>query len=496
MSRLLASLAVFSSVVCIAGAATTSCPASAGDLVTVDTAADNARGTVWLVQMASKAKRSRTTVPRTQTVDANKSSSSDADLKTRHNESNASKARNNESNASKVKRAGAMLPRTQVVDANTSLSSNTESRAMNNDPNSRLLQDEFVFDRGSMLALGLSGKPLLMQAGSNLTAGAATKLDTSDASVIFYAMIIMIIVYFVLGGWMLNAGKDEGVTWETSLRNVYSRASWPMPPPDVLEQALPAISGFMLGLSDEFPLLISTKGLEERTKRVKGMGGWFASWLSSKPSNVAWSLDILSNKQKTVFTVRQMRYTDGSLGHLEVVGSHGGRPDSCLARMDSKLMLYKEDGTELGKLVKKQSGAYELAESATGRHRWLVTPTLETEGLESFTFTWRPRRNVIASVSRGHHQHAGFLKVMTSKGVDAVLVTLCVIGLFVFRIDCNDEALPPEPKPQSTDQAQTSPGVDPKARHDWNEGGFAGSLLQQPVQKPAQKSSGASLFQC
>lgn len=473
------------------GAAATSCSASAGDLLTVDTAADTARGTVWLVQMASKAKRPGTTKPRTQAVDANRSFSSDTDFEDM----------NNESNASKAKRPGTTLPRTRTVDANSSLSSDTDSKVMKNESNSRLLQEEFGFDQGGMLAFELSRKPLLMQAGSNLTLGTASKLDTSDASVIFYAMIIMILVYFLLGSWMLDSGKDESETWETSLRNVYSRAPWPMPSPDALEQALPAISGFMLGLSDEFPLLIPMKGLEERTKQMKSTGGWFASWFSSKPpSKVAWSLDILSNKQKTLFTVRQMKYTDGSLGYLEVVGSYGGRPDSCLARMNSELMLHKEDGTEFGKLVKKQSGAYELAEHATGRHRWLVTPTLETEGLESFTFTWRPRRVVMASASRGHHQHAGFMKVMTSKGVDAVLVTLCVIGLFVFRIDCDDEQLPPEPEPRPTAQAQTSPRVDPKTRHDWTEGGSAGSLLQQPVrsaeQKPVRKSSGSSLFQC
>eukprot|EP00930_Biecheleria_cincta_P001063 TRINITY_DN102229_c0_g1_i1.p1 TRINITY_DN102229_c0_g1~~TRINITY_DN102229_c0_g1_i1.p1 ORF type:complete len:453 (+),score=63.67 TRINITY_DN102229_c0_g1_i1:78-1436(+) len=452
MYRWLVALTAISSLCCMAGTSPTSCSASAGDLVTVETAADNAPGTVWLVQMTSKAKRPETTAP--------------------------------------------------------------ASQVMNNESNARSLHEEFAFDQTGMLASELSQKPLLMQAGSNSTAGRTTKLDTTDASVMFYAMVLMIILYFLLGGWMLNGGKDESVTWESSLRNVYSRARWPIPSPDVLEQVLPAISGFMVGQSADLPLLIPLKGLEERTKQMKSMGGWFASWFSSKASKVAWTLDIKSNKKTTVFTVRQMKYADDSLGHLEVVASYGGRPDACLARIDSKLMLYKEDGTEFGKLVKKQSGAYELAEHATGRHRWLVTPTLETEGLESFTFTWRPRRNVIASVTRGHHQHAGFMKVMMAKGVDAVLVTLCVIGLFVFRIDCEHGHSPPkstdktsaspraespEPGSKSTDRTQASPRVGSDTGQGWTEG-FAGSLLQQPVRNPGQtpagKSSVASLFQC
>lgn len=489
MSRWLAAFVVYSSSRCVAGAAESCSPASAGDLVTVETAADTGGGaTVWLVQMTSKAKRPAANLSQMQT---NESLSRQISLEVVNQESSSRLLHEKFAfDHGAIPTLQAQL--TQEHSLMQAGSNSTTRGAADFDAADSGLQEPSSMQAGLNSTARSAAKfdiadaglqvPSLMQAGSNATA--AAKLDTADAGVMFYAMVIMILFYFVLGGWMLASGKDDNLTWETSLRNAYSRAHWPLPRPDVMEQVLPAISGFMVGFNDEFPLLIPIKGLEERTNQAKNVGGWFANWFSPKPSKVAWSLDILSNKQKNLFTVRQMKYSDGSLGHLEVIGHYGGRPDSCLARMDSKLTLYKEDGTEFGRLVKKQSGAYELAEHATGRHRWLVTPTLD-EGSESFTFTWRPRRNVMASVSRGHHQHAGFMKVMTSKGVDAVLVTLCVIGLFVFRIDREEES-EPAPKLQSTGQTQASSKAGPRDRYDGAQG-FAGSLLQQPAQSPWDK---------
>lgn len=178
------------------------------------------------------------------------------------------------------------------------------------------------------------------------------------------------------------------------------------------------------------------------------------------PENVAWQFDITSICGQKVLAVQQVKLQDGQLGPIQVLGHRGSGRGKCLGSIDRKLQLVSGVGEDFGRLVRKQSGAYELKESATGRHRWLVQANMHFPGHEYFTVTWRPRRRLLATLNRGQGGHADYMKVMPTPGVDVVLVILCCVGLFVFRIDDQVEGQSMEEDPEAAGS------------------GFAGNLLQ------------------
>ncbi|CAK9085270.1 unnamed protein product [Durusdinium trenchii] len=200
------------------------------------------------------------------------------------------------------------------------------------------------------------------------------------------------------------------------------------------------------------PLLIPIKALEEREKLRKTMSR-FAGWSSPQlPQDVAWQFDITSMYGKKVLAVQQMKFQDGQYGPIQVLGYSGSGKGKCLGSIDRRLQLLTGEGAEFGRLVRKQSGAYELKESDTGRHRWLVQANMKFHGHEYFTVTWRPRRRLLSTVNRGEDQLSEYMKVMPTPGVDVVLVVLCCIGLFVFRIDAQEQAAEvPEADPEDAE---------------------------------------------
>eukprot|EP00931_Biecheleriopsis_adriatica_P114230 TRINITY_DN8974_c0_g1_i2.p1 TRINITY_DN8974_c0_g1~~TRINITY_DN8974_c0_g1_i2.p1 ORF type:complete len:396 (-),score=65.30 TRINITY_DN8974_c0_g1_i2:304-1491(-) len=227
------------------------------------------------------------------------------------------------------------------------------------------------------------------QLSANLTSGTGTEaMDTKDRQVLFLAMLVMFLLYLMAGHYMgVEAEKPSQRTseLERGVEDFYSRASaWIVPRLDqITHDTLPAISGAFLGLTSEMPLLIPVKPLEERLKPQQPQLSFWGPATSkggSDSSGVAWSIDVKNISGKKVLTLRQTKRQDGSLAYLEVLGRHGNQQDKVLAKMDHNLKLYTSEGVDFGTLVLKQSGSYELQESATGRHRWLITPNMQTSG--------------------------------------------------------------------------------------------------------------------
>jgi len=295
----------------------------------------------------------------------------------------------------------------------------------------------------------LAALAALQAASTARVQGSSKRMDYQDGSIIFYCMAMLLFMYGVAGVLMgIDSGNAAGeVSMAESLRRAMS-ARWAIPQPGVVEEALPTLCGAVVAQTLDVPLLVPIKDLADRLK-PKELG-----WFSAKPpSDIAWSMDIKGSAGEKLFCAQQLKSRDGQLGAVEVRGRHGGRAEKVLARVDPSLTLFDGGGQKFGQLVLKQSGAYELKES-TGRHRWLITPS--QDDLLAFTVTWRPHRRVLASVLRGTHSHAGYLKVMNAPGVDAVLILICTLGLIAFRIDApmvsagSDDDDPPEAAPAAS----------------------------------------------
>jgi len=328
----------------------------------------------------------------------------------------------------------------------------------------------------------LAGEPLVqghrlasllaLRAGLNHTSMNTTALDNEDGEILFYCMVLMGIFY-LLAGVILRVSDDKpsvpaaenSLMGDARTRNMYQRPdTWARPQPQVVEEALPAISGFLLARSADMPLLIAIKDLEARKKNASSN---FTGGASTLPDGVAWSIDINSSKGKKIMAVRQLRLQGGKLGEVEIVGRHGtSGTEKRLATINAELQLFSADRSEFGKLVLKKSGSFELKESATGRHRWLVNPDFNQPGKEFIAITWRPKRRLLANVSRNRRNNVDYMEVMNTKGVDAVLVTLCTVGLYVFRLDA--DPLSPKDYPEEDDDEEDLP----RAAE-----GSAGSLL-------------------
>lgn len=315
---------------------------------------------------------------------------------------------------------------------------------------------------------------LALRAGLNHTSMNTTALDNEDGQILFYCMVLMG-VFYLLAGMILRVSDDKPSVpaAENSLlgdarTRMYQRSdTWARPQPQVVEEALPAISGFLLARSADMPLLIAIKDLEARRKKASS---YFTGGASTLPDGVAWSIDINSSKGNKVMAVRQLRLQDGKLGPLEIVGRHGtSGKEKRLATINAKLQLFSADGSEFGKLVLKKSGSFELKESATGRHRWLVNPDFNHQGREFFAITWRPKRRLLANVSRNRRNKVDYMEVMNTKGVDAVLVTLCTVGLYVFRLD--------DPLPKDSQLAEEDDNDDEDSVQEDLPRAAAGSLL-------------------
>ncbi|CAK9085340.1 unnamed protein product [Durusdinium trenchii] len=289
----------------------------------------------------------------------------------------------------------------------------------------------------------------ILQTASGSTAFAKSGLGTSDSAVVLLGMVCILVIFLIAGSQ--NGSSQE--TGESRLQNFYQRAtSWVMPRLEALQEVLPCISTNLVGPSADMPLLIPIKALEEREKLRKTMSR-FAGWSSPElPQDVAWQFDITSMYGKKVLAVQQMKFQDGQYGPIQVLGYSGSGKGKCLGSIDRRLQLLTGEGAEFGRLVRKQSGAYELKESDTGRHRWLVQANMKFHGHEYFTVTWRPRRRLLSTVNRGEDQLSEYMKVMPTPGVDVVLVVLCCIGLFVFRIDAQEQAAEvPEADPEDAE---------------------------------------------
>eukprot|EP00437_Effrenium_voratum_P011603 CAMPEP_0181455642 /NCGR_PEP_ID=MMETSP1110-20121109/30862_1 /TAXON_ID=174948 /ORGANISM="Symbiodinium sp., Strain CCMP421" /LENGTH=376 /DNA_ID=CAMNT_0023580031 /DNA_START=41 /DNA_END=1167 /DNA_ORIENTATION=- len=264
--------------------------------------------------------------------------------------------------------------------------------------------------------------------------------DYNDGAIVFSGMLCVVVIY-LLAGSVMSSGEDLGATTapvEGRLQNFYQRTtSWVMPRMETLQEILPCVSTNLVGASADMPLLVPLKSLEEREKMQNLAASAFAGWSTQLPANVAWHFDITSILGQKILAVQQTKLQDGTLGRVEVIGYRGSGRGKLLGSIDTKLQVFNGEGADFGRLVRKQSGAYELKESATGRHRWMVAANMQFEGHEYFTVTWRPRRRILATVNRGQGSYAEYMKVMPSKGVDVVLVVLCCVGLFVFRLDAN-----------------------------------------------------------
>lgn len=282
--------------------------------------------------------------------------------------------------------------------------------------------------------------------------------DFNDGAIVFLSMLFMLVLYLVAGS-QLGFGSEESV--DSQLQHFYQRTtSWVMPRMEALQELLPCISSNLVGPTADMPLLVPVKALEEREKcqrMLSNLKGWGSPAL---PEDVAWQFDITSICGQKVLAVQQVKLQDGQLGPIQVLGHRGSGRGKCLGSIDRKLQLVSGVGEDFGRLVRKQSGAYELKESATGRHRWLVQANMHFPGHEYFTVTWRPRRRLLATLNRGQGGHADYMKVMPTPGVDVVLVILCCVGLFVFRIDDQVEGQSMEEDPEAAGS------------------GFAGNLLQ------------------
>eukprot|EP00933_Yihiella_yeosuensis_P002211 TRINITY_DN10365_c0_g1_i3.p1 TRINITY_DN10365_c0_g1~~TRINITY_DN10365_c0_g1_i3.p1 ORF type:complete len:563 (-),score=140.07 TRINITY_DN10365_c0_g1_i3:112-1800(-) len=284
-------------------------------------------------------------------------------------------------------------------------------------------------------------------------------MDFGDFAILLYAILLLTISFALISvcvGTRRSAEEEPETLGERIRRAVANR--WPTPLPGFKEEAFPAICGSITSQTKDVPILIPISGLEQRGKKQKQeQSDW---WGASSDQHVAWSFDISGSSGNALFRAQQLRLSaDGSLGPVQLLRSGSG--DRIVASIDKALKLFDSDGQEFGQFVAKKSGAFELLESGTGRHRWLITPTNDEDNAVSFVVTWRPERKVIASVTRGHHSHKGFLKVMNAPGVDAVLVTMGVLGLMVYVLD-------PEEEPQ-----EKTPSLQP------GEGGFASSLLER-----------------
>lgn len=298
----------------------------------------------------------------------------------------------------------------------------------------------------------------IVQTASQTAAAMKGVQDFNDGAIVFLSMLFVLVLYLVAGA-QLGFGSEESV--DSQLQNFYQRTtSWVMPRMEALQELLPCISSNLVGPTADMPLLVPVKALEEREKcqrMLSNLKGWGSPAL---PENVAWQFDITSICGQKVLAVQQVKLQDGQLGPIQVLGHRGSGRGKCLGSIDRKLQLVSGVGEDFGRLVRKQSGAYELKESATGRHRWLVQANMHFPGHEYFTVTWRPRRRLLATLNRGQGGHADYMKVMPTPGVDVVLVILCCVGLFVFRIDDQVEGQSMEEDPEAAGS------------------GFAGNLLQ------------------
>jgi hypothetical protein len=266
---------------------------------------------------------------------------------------------------------------------------------------------------------------------SNLTTySVSATMDGEDGSIIFYGMTFMLIIYVLIANCFNTTKDDVEETLAERLRSTIT-TRWPRPTAGICEEALPAISSAVLGQTKDVPLLLPVNGLEGRAKQQETAS-------SDLPSSLAWSFPISGNSGEPLFTAQQKRFEDGSLGPIEIVDRIGSKSRS-LATIDRSLTIFDSKGFECGSLVSKKSGAFELQEVPSGRHRWLITATKDEQGHACFIVTWRPKRVVLATVRRGQHSHAGYLKVMNSPGVDALLVAICVLGLTVFVLDDQKE---------------------------------------------------------
>jgi len=274
----------------------------------------------------------------------------------------------------------------------------------------------------------------VVQMASKSTSSMRGVQDFNDGAIVFLGMLFILIIYFVAGAH-LGVSSDESI--ESQLQNFYQRNTpWVMPRMEALQELLPCISSNLVGPSADMPLLVPVKALEEREKFQRMSVSKYAGWGSPEvPNDVAWRFDITSMYGQKVLAVQRIKLEDGQLGPVQVLGYRGSGKGKCLGSIDRKLQLVNGEGADFGRLVRKQSGCYELKESATERHRWLVQANMQFPGHEYFTVTWRPRRRLLATLNRGQGSYADYMKVMPTPGVDVVLVILCCVGLFVFRID-------------------------------------------------------------
>lgn len=262
-------------------------------------------------------------------------------------------------------------------------------------------------------------------------ARSAADLDRDDGSVILFCVVIFAALYLLAGCLMAQTQSGREVEERRSLAERIEASEtlrWALPRMGIRHSPLPAICGTMLGHTRDTPVQIHLGHLEE----------FGTSSCSTK------TFDILSCRGERVLTARLLDSLETldptplliplPAKRLQIIGKGvTGQDNFILAAMSPDMVIWKPTGQEFGRLVKAPGShdEYELQESDTGRHRWVVSANSE-EG--SFQIFWRPRNRILATAKRSGSKE-DYLKVSNTDGVDMVLVLLCVLGLLAYELN-------------------------------------------------------------